>query len=242
MCIRDRVSTQSTGVLHPSTMPDWSDRTERTAALDEHLSGLGTEPSAILSESDVVHLCKAAIEILREEDNVVPLNAPLTVVGDIHGQYFDLLEIFRIGGPCPDTNYLFLGDYVDRGHHSVECVTLLVLLKARFPERIHILRGNHESRQITQVYGFYDEVLRKYGNANVWVQFTELFDYLPLAGLIEGDVFTPHGGLSPSVQTVAQINAEIDRVKEVPHEGPVCDLVWSDPDDRQGWNLSLIHI
>merc|ERR1711865_1312384 len=191
---------------------DWSDRAVRASDLDGLIKSLSTDPQNSLSEPDVVRLCEAAIQCLKVEDNVVPVSAPVTVVGDIHGQYHDLIEIFQIGGSCPDTNYLFLGDYVDRGYHSVECVTLLVLLKARFPERIHILRGNHESRQITQVYGFYDEVLRKYGNANVWLEFTKLFDYLPLAGIIEGRVFTPHGGLSPSVQTIAEIN-EIDRVR-----------------------------
>jgi len=216
---------------------DWSDRAVRASDLDGLIKSLSTDPQNLLSEPDVVRLCEAATQCLKVEDNVVPVSAPLTVVGDIHGQYYDLIEIFAIGGSCPDTNYLFLGDYVDRGYHSVECVTLLVLLKARFPERIHILRGNHESRQITQVYGFYDEVLRKYGNANVWLEFTKLFDYLPLAGIIEGRVFTPHGGLSPSVQTIAEIN-EIDRVREVPQEGPICDLVWSDPDDRAGWGIS----
>lgn len=116
-------------------------------------------------------------------------------------------------------------------------MTLLVALKIRYPQRITILRGNHESRQITQVYGFYDECLRKYGNANVWKYFTDLFDYLPLTALIDNQIFCLHGGLSPSIDTLDNIRA-LDRIQEVPHEGPMCDLLWSDPDDRCGWGIS----
>ena len=161
----------------------------------------------------------------------------MTICGDVHGQFHDLMELFKIGGRSPDTNYLFMGDYVDRGYYSVETVTLLVCLKVRFKDRITILRGNHESRQITQVYGFYDECLRKYGNANVWKYLTDLFDYLPLTAVVENSIFCLHGGLSPSLDTLDMIR-DIDRVIEVPHEGPMCDLLWSDPDDRTGWGIS----
>ncbi|KAF2800083.1 serine/threonine protein phosphatase-like protein 2A catalytic subunit [Melanomma pulvis-pyrius CBS 109.77] len=190
-----------------------------------------------LAESDVQRLCEKAREVLQEESNVQPVKCPVTVCGDIHGQFHDLMELFKIGGPNPDTNYLFMGDYVDRGYFSVETVTLLVALKIRYPQRITILRGNHESRQITQVYGFYDECLRKYGNANVWKYFTDLFDYLPLTALIDNQIFCLHGGLSPSIDTLDNIRA-LDRIQEVPHEGPMCDLLWSDPDDRCGWGIS----
>jgi len=130
-----------------------------------------------------------------------------------------------------------MGDYVDRGYHSVETATLLVALKVRHRERVTILRGNHESRQITQVYGFYDECLRKYGNANVWKHFTDLFDYLPLTATVDDAIFCLHGGLSPTLDTLDHVRS-LDRVQEVPHEGPMCDLLWSDPDDRCGWGIS----
>ena len=120
---------------------------------------------------------------------------------------------------------------------QVEVVTLLVLLKVRWRDRIFVLRGNHESRQITQVYGFYDECLRKYGNANVWKYFTDLFDYLPLSALVEEQIFCLHGGLSPALDTLDEVRG-LDRVQEVPHEGSMCDLLWSDPDDRIGWGIS----
>jgi serine/threonine-protein phosphatase 4 catalytic subunit len=177
------------------------------------------------------------IELLMKESNIVPLNAPVTICGDIHGQFYDLLELFQEGGDCPDVQYLFLGDYVDRGNYSVETVLLLIALKIRYPDRITLLRGNHESRQVTQTYGFYDECIRKYGNSNVWRYCTEVFDYLALSAMIEDEVFCVHGGLSPDITHLSDINS-IDRQCEPPHSGPMCDLLWSDPDDILDWRAS----
>jgi len=190
-----------------------------------------------LTEAEAKALCIRAKEILMSESNVQPVNCPVTICGDVHGQYNDLLELFRIGGKPPETNYLFMGDYVDRGYYSVKCVQLLMAFKVRHQNRITLTRGNHESRQITQVYGFYDECLRIYGNANVWKCFTDLFDYLPLSALVEKQIFCLHGGLSPSIDNLVNIMDQ-NRVQEVPHEGPMCDLLWSDPDDRCGWGIS----
>jgi len=117
----------------------------------------------ILDEREVKLLCEKAVEILVEESNVQTVPAPVTICGDIHGQFYDLKELFKVGGDCPTINYLFMGDFVDRGFYSVETFLLLLALKVRYPDRIYLIRGNHESRQITQVYGFYDECLRKYG-------------------------------------------------------------------------------
>ena len=162
------------------------------------------------------------------------------IVGDLHGQFFDLLHLLSpaIGGSPPDTSYVFLGDFVDRGHNSVETLSLLLCLKLRHPGTITLLRGNHESRQITQVYGFYDECLRKYGNASAWRHCVQCFDTFALAAIIDGRVLCVHGGLSPDVRTLDQIRA-IDRQQEIPHEGAFCDLVWSDPEDiATPWQVS----
>jgi serine/threonine-protein phosphatase 4 catalytic subunit len=191
----------------------------------------------LIKESEVKNLCAKAREILIEESNVQRVDSPVTICGDIHGQFYDLKELFKVGGECPETNYLFLGDFVDRGFYSVETFLLLLALKVRYPDRITLIRGNHESRQITQVYGFYDECLRKYGSVNVWRYCTEIFDYLSLSALIDDKIFCVHGGLSPSINALDQIRA-IDRKQEVPHDGPMCDLLWSDPEDIDGWGLS----
>lgn len=192
----------------------------------------------LLADSVIEAICAKTKELLMKESNVVHIAAPVTVVGDIHGQFFDLIEIFKIGGFCPDTNYLFLGDYVDRGLFSIETISLLVCLKLRHPSRVHLIRGNHESRGVTQSYGFYTECNRKYGNANVWHYFTDMFDFLTLSVVINNDIFCVHGGLSPSIHSIDQIKI-IDRFREIPHEGPMADLVWSDPDpDRDEFSLS----
>ncbi|MCJ1354784.1 MAG: putative serine/threonine protein phosphatase [Icmadophila ericetorum] len=192
----------------------------------------------LLADTVVEAICAKAKELLMKESNVVHISAPVTVVGDIHGQFFDMIEIFRIGGFCPDTNYLFLGDYVDRGLFSVETISLLVCLKLRYPNRVTLIRGNHESRGVTQSYGFYTECSRKYGNANVWHYFTDMFDFLTLSVVIDNQIFCVHGGLSPSIHSIDQIKI-IDRFREIPHEGPMADLVWSDPDpERDEFSLS----
>lgn len=190
-----------------------------------------------IPEADLKRLCCLVKDILMEEANVQPVRSPVTICGDIHGQFYDLLELLRTGGEVPNTNYIFMGDFVDRGHNSVETFQLLLCLKARYPANMTLLRGNHESRQITQVYGFYEECMRKYGNANPWKYCVEVFDYLNLAALVDGKVLCVHGGLSPELRTIDQIQV-IERVQEIPHNGPYCDLMWSDPEDISEWAIS----
>ncbi len=197
--------------------------------VDEHLEVL--KGGECLSEGSLKHLCQRVSELLLEENNVQPVQSPVTIVGDLHGQFYDLLRMLEeVGGSPPQTSYIFLGDYVDRGHNSVETLSLLLCLKAKYPGHITLLRGNHESRQITQVYGFYDECMRKYGNASAWRYCVSAFDSFGLAAIIDSRVLCVHGGLSPEVRMIDQIRA-IDRQQEIPHEGSFCDLVWSDPED-----------
>eukprot|EP00753_Platysulcus_tardus_P008688 PLAT16171.2.p2 GENE.PLAT16171.2~~PLAT16171.2.p2 ORF type:complete len:302 (-),score=122.30 PLAT16171.2:100-1005(-) len=191
----------------------------------------------LLEERDMRSLCEKVTELLIEESNVTIVSSPVTVCGDIHGQFYDLLELFRQGGDVPDTSYVFMGDYVDRGRHCVETICLLLALKLRWPDKMTLLRGNHESRAVTKTYGFYEEVLRKYGNGNPWTYLTDMFDYLPLAAVIDGSVYCVHGGLSPDIRTLDQLRV-LDRVQEIPNDGPFSDIMWSDPEDIDSWALS----
>lgn len=184
----------------------------------------------ILTQREVRALCRKVKEILVEESNVQPVSAPVVVAGDIHGQFFDLLELFRLGGDLPGSNYIFIGDFVDRGAHSVETIELLLSYKVKYPSHITLLRGNHETRSTSGQYGFNDEIKRKYGNEEPWYLFMDVFDYLPICALIENDILCVHGGLSPSIKTIDQIR-QIDRVVEVPVRGPYSDLLWSDPEE-----------
>jgi len=168
---------------------------------------------------------------------VAEISTPVTVCGDVHGQFYDVLELFRTGGQVPDTNYIFMGDFVDRGHYSVETFSLLLALKARYPDKVTLLRGNHESRQITQVYGFFDECMVKYSEPTAWKYCIQVFDLLNTAAVIDGRIFCVHGGLSPGINEVDQIRA-LDRNREVPADGPLCDLLWSDPEEIDYWQPS----
>ncbi|KAL7639971.1 UNVERIFIED_CONTAM: hypothetical protein RMT77_009385 [Armadillidium vulgare] len=213
-----------------SEIDSTSDKFCYSSNIDTWISQLKTRK--ILSLSQVKKLCEKVKDILVKESNVVELSSPITVCGDTHGQHYDLMELFKIAGEPPDVNFLFLGDYVDRGRYSVAVVSLLLALKVKYSNRITLLRGNHESRQTTQVYGFYDECFALYGDHSAWSIFMDAFDYLPVCALIDNNRLCMHGGLSPSFSTIDEIRA-LFRFGEIPHDGPISDIVWSDPSDRK---------
>lgn len=181
-----------------------------------------------LSEQEIIHLCKESQAIFERQPSMLEIKAPVKICGDIHGQYGDLLSLFEFGGFPPESNYLFLGDYVDRGRQSLECICLLLAYKIKYPNNFFLLRGNHECAGINRIYGFYDECKRRY-SINLWKIFTECFDWLPLAALIDRRILCMHGGISPDLKSLDQIR-RIKRPTDVPDKGLLCDLLWSDPD------------
>lgn len=190
-----------------------------------------------MKESDIYAVCEKAKEIFMEQPMLLELNAPIKIVGDVHGQFSDLLRLFSFGGMPPAANYLFLGDYVDRGKQSLEVIMLLFCYKIKYPENFFMLRGNHEASAISRIYGFYDECKRRY-NAKMWKMFCGVFDCMPLSALIEEKILCMHGGISPSLNTLDDIN-KITRPYEVPDDGMVCDILWSDPEvGQKGWAAS----
>ena len=198
--------------------------------IEKLLSVRGNKPGkqVDLKEEEIKFLIDKSYQIIKEQKMLVELEAPLHVCGDIHGQYYDLLRIFEHCGYPGEYNYLFLGDYVDRGKQSLETVSLLLCYKIKYPEKVTLLRGNHESSVTNRIYGFYDECKRRY-NIRLWKSFTELFNYLPVAALIDDKILCMHGGLSPDLKSIQNIQ-DISRPTDIPDQGLLCDLLWSDPD------------
>ena len=191
--------------------------------LERLLAVRGNKPGKTvdLKEEEIKYLIDKSLPLFKEAKMLIELEAPLRVCGDIHGQYYDLLRIFEHCGYPGEYNYLFLGDYVDRGKQSIESICLLLTYKIKYPTKVHLLRGNHESSVTNRIYGFYDECKRRY-NVRLWRNFTELFNYLPVAALIDEKILCMHGGLSPDLRNFTSIN-DISRPTDIPDTGLLCD-------------------
>ena len=180
-----------------------------------------------MTEVEIKLLIKKCKEILQKQPAFLELGSPISILGDIHGQYFDLLRLFDYGGYPPSSNYLFLGDYVDRGKQSIETICLLMGYKIKYPENFFMIRGNHEAELVNRMYGFYDECRRRY-SVKLWKDFTVMFNWLPVSALVDDKIFCVHGGLSPDLKSIEQLY-DIQRPTDVPNSGLLCDVLWSDP-------------
>ncbi|KAJ7706202.1 Metallo-dependent phosphatase-like protein [Mycena rosella] len=185
--------------------------------------------SLCLKNTEITAVCLAAREVFLSQPTLVELSPPVKIVGDVHGQYSDLIRLFEMCGFPPAANYLFLGDYVDRGKQSLETILLLLCFKIKYPENFFLLRGNHECANVTRVYGFYDECKRRC-NIKTWKSFIDVFNCLPIAAIVASKIFCVHGGLSPSLHAMDDIK-RIQRPTDVPDYGLLNDLLWSDPSD-----------
>jgi serine/threonine-protein phosphatase PP1 catalytic subunit len=210
----------------------------RTLDVDSVITSL-LRPSAdgrnarMPAEGDIKLLLTAIRTEILAQPPLLELEAPINILGDIHGQFPDLLRYFELTN-VETSNYLFLGDYVDRGKQSLETIILLLALKLKRPENVFLLRGNHECASITRIYGFYDECKRRL-NIKMWKMVCDVFNCFPLAAVIDEKIFCCHGGPSPELTNLDAVR-RITRPTDVPDTGIICDLLWADPDkDIQGW-------
>lgn len=203
----------------------------------EKYNGKTPDAKVDLKLHEVKFLIEKSREIFISQPVLLELEAPLKIVGDIHGQYSDLLRLFECGGFPPSTNYLFLGDYVDRGPNGLETICLLLAYKIKYPENFFMLRGNHECSSINRIYGFYDECRSRY-SLKIWRLFNDCFNCLPLGAVIEDKILCIHGGLSPDLKSIDQMR-RIVRPTDIPDTGLLCDLLWADPEpDTQGFDVN----
>jgi len=207
--------------------------------LDKIIEKLVKSPTSkisdqLLTEPEISYLISECRSSFLRQSGLLELRAPIKIVGDIHGQFRDLRHLFDICGAPPKSNYLFLGDYVDRGKQSIETICLLFAFKLKYPNNFFLLRGNHECENVNKIYGFYDECKRRYSN-RLYKRFISCFDCIPVASLVESKILCMHGGLSPDLKSFEEIK-KINRPTKVPDQGLLCDLLWSDPqEDHKGW-------
>lgn len=221
-----------------SSSPRVSFGTPQSLDIDEMITrlldaGYSTKvtKAVCLKNAEITAICSAVREVFLSQPALIELTAPVKIVGDVHGQYTDLIRLFEMCGFPPNANFLFLGDYVDRGKQSLETILLLFCYKLKYPENFFLLRGNHECANVTRVYGFYDECKRRC-NIKVWKTFIDTFNCLPIAAIVAGKIFCVHGGLSPSLTHMDDIR-QIARPTDVPDYGLLNDLLWSDPADME---------
>lgn len=218
-------SSMDIGALKTSDLDDMIKR-----LVDAGYAGKVTK-TVCLKNAEITAICTAVRELFLSQPALLELHPPVKIVGDVHGQYTDLIRMFEMCGFPPYSNYLFLGDYVDRGKQSLETILLLMCYKLRYPENFFLLRGNHECANVTRVYGFYDECKRRC-NVKVWKTFVDTFNTIPIAAIVAGKIFCVHGGLSPSLSHMDDIR-NIARPTDVPEYGLLNDLLWSDPADME---------
>ncbi|XP_065181879.1 serine/threonine-protein phosphatase alpha-3 isoform-like [Sycon ciliatum] len=185
-----------------------------------------------LKEAEIRELCTRARALLLSQPMLLELDAPIKICGDIHGQYTDLLRLFEFAGYPTQHNYLFLGDYVDRGRQQIETICLLLAFKVKFPRTFFMLRGNHEDKAINEQWGFMEECKQRY-NMGVYNEFNSTFQNLPIAAIVGDSIFCAHGGISPKLTNMDQIRnikrpLPVPRSAGTPHE-VMLDLLWSDP-------------
>ena len=183
-------------------------------------------PIPFFEENVIGDVCEEAKKAFQRSDNVLDLKGAFYVVGDIHGNIFDLIRILQVSEPPPLHKFLFLGDYVDRGEYSIEVITLLFALKAMYPDDVYLLRGNHEFDNLNFTYGFYQEVIERYGNDYIYNMANNAFGFMPLVAIVNDSIFAVHGGLSPKLDSLEQLN----KIRRPIERDPiVTDLTWSDP-------------